>query len=311
MSRERNRNRQPLTLPESNNDAGSLLGDRAMLIRVVAHSWGTKRRVPQLAEEAAATHDADADMIVGSKDLVVKGTLTDIKRITREMGLAVTGKTLPWGVEGDRILPAVHYDEVRRNLDKKIHEREDKVNELIARMPEVKATARAKLGKLYDEADYPDDDALRHAYRVDVNIREIPSGADFRVKLISDAERERVARDLDRHVNEMVEAGMHAVWEDLHAVVTRMVERLPLYKVTEDGTEHPFRDSLVENIRAQVDVMDGLNITNSNAMTSVCADIRARLLPYTPEALRADPALRQQVANDAAEILKTVSDFIG
>lgn len=310
MSRERNR-RQPVALPESDNNAGSLLGDRAMLIRVVAHSWGTKRRVPQLAEEAAATHQADADMIVGSKDLVVKGTLKEIEKITREMGATVTTKTLPWGVEGDRILPAVHYDEVRRNLDRKIHEREDKVNELIARMPEVKDTARSKLGRLYDEADYPDSDALRHAYRVDVNIREIPSGADFRVKLISDAERERVQRDLDRYVDDMVEAGMQAVWNDLYAVVTRMVERLPLYKVTDDGTEHPFRDSLVENIRAQVDVMDGLNITGSNAMTTVCADIRAKLLQHAPEDLRSDADLRVKVANDAADILKTVSDFIG
>jgi hypothetical protein len=45
-----------------------------------------------------------------------------------------------------------------------------------------------------------------------------------------------------------------------------MADRLAAYKVTEQGVEHPFRDTVVPNLVKLVDVLPKLNITNDSEL---------------------------------------------
>ena len=48
----------------------------------------------------------------------------------------------------------------------------------------------------------------------------------------------------------------------LYEAVQHLADRLTAYKVTGEGVEHPFRDTVVTNLVKLVDVLPKLNITN-------------------------------------------------
>ena len=55
------------------------------------------------------------------------------------------------------------------------------------------------------------------------------------------------------------------------------------YKTTEQGVEHPFRDSIVTNLVKLVDVMPRLNVTHDPELKRLTDQVRASLLVDPPE----------------------------
>jgi hypothetical protein len=84
-----------------------------------------------------------------------------------------------------------------------------------------------------------------------------------------------------------------------------MATRLRLFRRTSGGkVQHPFRDSLVENVRAIVQLAPALNLMDDPRIAALCADIERNLTVHDPEQLRNSEALRESVANEADAILK-------
>jgi hypothetical protein len=84
-----------------------------------------------------------------------------------------------------------------------------------------------------------------------------------------------------------------------------MATRLRLFRRTSAGkVQHPFRDSLVENVRAIVRLAPALNLMDDPRIAALCADIEASLTIHDPEQLRNSPMLRESVADEADAILQ-------
>jgi hypothetical protein len=83
---------------------------------------------------------------------------------------------------------------------------------------------------------------------------------------------------------------IHADKKRRHVCATReavshLAERLQAYKVTGEGVEHPFRDSVVRNLVKLVDVLPKLNVTGDPELERLAAQVRASLL-VDPQELR-------------------------
>ena len=84
-----------------------------------------------------------------------------------------------------------------------------------------------------------------------------------------------------------------------------MATRLRLFRRRSNGkTEHPFRDTLVENVRAIVRIAPMLNLMDDPRIAEICADIERHLTAHEPDRLRNSPRLREDVANQADDILR-------
>ena len=87
-----------------------------------------------------------------------------------------------------------------------------------------------------------------------------------------------------------------------------MATRLRLFRRTSgrQGAQHPFRDSLVENVLAKliVRLAPALNLMDDPRIAALCADIERSLTAHDPERLRNSDTLRESVANEADAILK-------
>ena len=80
---------------------------------------------------------------------------------------------------------------------------------------------------------------------------------------------------------------------------------LRLFRRASNGkVQHPFRDSLIENVRAIVRLAPTLNLLDDPRIGELCADIEQHLTAHDPEQLRNSARLRESVADEADAILR-------
>lgn len=138
-------------------------------------------------------------------------------------------------------------------------------------------------------------------------LREITAG-DFRVAL-GDEEKDRIKRQIAAAVEASLQVASRELWQRLYAAVSHLAERLQAYKVTEEGVEHPFRDSVVTNLVKLADVLPKLNVTGDPELERLAAQVRASLL-VDPQELRKSEPLRTETAKTAAAIAHMMGAYM-
>jgi len=161
------------------------IAERAMLVRLNLSAWTARKHDRRISEEVASQHGAACDAGRYNKQLVAKERLDKIGKIRGAAYSAHCKLTLPWSDEGYRVLLTQHYFDYTTEIAQCRNEYETAVRDFLSDWPEIVAEAQARLGGMYDPADYPTDIASRFAFQT--GIRPIPTGADFRVKLDDDA----------------------------------------------------------------------------------------------------------------------------
>ena len=72
---------------------------------------------------------------------------------------------------------------------------------------------------------------------------------------------------------------------------------------------HPFRDSLIENVRSLLEIMPRLNLTGDAEIERVRQELATKVACHEPEALREDRTLRAEVVDAAAGILSQMEGY--
>ena len=106
---------------------------------------------------------------------------------------------------------------------------------------------------------------------------------------------------------------MRDLWERVHSAVSRMSRNLNSYG-TDPATGrivHPFRDSMVENLRALVEVLPKLNVSGDPHLDDMRQRLVQALCPHDAQELRDDAGLRRSVASEADAILDAMADYVG
>jgi hypothetical protein len=133
---------------------------------------------------------------------------------------------------------------------------------------------------------------------------------DFRVRL-GEAEVAHIRAEIEARNAELVADANRDLWQRVQAVTRRLVERLSAFAV-EPGSGirlHPFRDSLIENVRDLLDILPRLNITGDARIEQVRQDLARQVARHEPESLRQDPALRAAVIDAAGDILARMEGY--
>jgi hypothetical protein len=137
----------------------------------------------------------------------------------------------------------------------------------------------------------------------------LPDAGDFRVTL-GEEEKERIKRQITAAVEASLQVASRDLWQRLYEAVSHLAERLQAYKVTEEGVEHPFRDSVVTNLVKLVDVLPKLNVTGDPELERLASQVRASLL-VDPQELRKSESIRSETAKNAAAIAGRMAAYMG
>lgn len=284
------------------------LPSRAMLCTLSISAWSARKHDPDISEEIAARHGAQTDCGRYHKVLLPKEALAEIQKIISDARQEHYFLTLPWDDNGYRLLPAPAYmDHVEkmRLLSTRFSSAADT---LISQFSSLIEQAKTRLGGLFRKQDYPSENELRAKFSFETKVLPLPDAGDFRVSL-GDEERDRIKRQITAAVEASLQVGSRELWYRLHEAVQHMADRLAAYKVTEQGVEHPFRDTVVTNLIKLVDVLPKLNVTNDPELEQMAEQVRASLL-VDPKELRKSESVRLETSQAAAAIAQRMAGYM-
>ena len=286
----------------------SALSSKAMLCSLSITMWSARKHDPDASREIAVNHGAQADAGHYHKMLLPKQALGEIQKIVSEARQEHYFLTLPWDDNGYRVLPAAAYMDHVEKMQALSRRFTTAADGLARQFSTLVEQARIRLGGLFQERDYPGTEELRGKFSFETRVLPLPSAGDFRVTL-GEEEKARIQRQITAAVESSLRVGSRELWYRLYEAVRHMAERLNAYKVTEQGTEHPFRDSVVGNLVKLVEVLPKLNVTQDADLERLAAEVRASLL-VDPKRLRQSETVREETARAASGIAQQMAGYM-
>ena len=216
--------------------------------------------------------------------------------------------TLPWDDNGYRVLPAAAYLEHTQKMRELSARFTPAVDALALHFGQLVQEASVRLGGLFRPGDYPAPDELRSKFSFETKVMPLPDAGDFRVTL-GEEEKGRIKRQITAAVEASLQVASRDLWQRLYEAVSHLADRLSTYQVTEEGVEHPFRDSVVTNLVKLVDVLPKLNVTGDVELQRLSDQVRATLL-VDPKDLRKSESVRTETAKAAAGIAEHMAAYM-
>lgn len=276
---------------------------RALLVNTTVRVWTGEKRDRAITREICSLKGAEENAVRANKSLLGEH-IHGVQTAERAVRQAINERTLPWMDDGARILKGAAFMAFTEAMAEPVRQFDAAVDAFIAAYPEIQHEARRRLGEAYAEQDFPAQSRLKERFGVRLIYLPVPSTEDFRVNL-SDDEIAAVRRNAEEALRGTVNDAVRSLLDRLQEPVARMATRLRLFRHTSSGkVQHPFRDSLVENVRAIVRLAPTLNLMDDPHIAALCADIEQHLAAHDPEQLRNSPSLRESVADEADAILR-------
>ena len=276
---------------------------RALLVNTTVRVWTGEKRDRAITREICSLKGAEDNAVRANKSLLGEH-IHGVQTAERAVRQAVNERTLPWMDDGARILKGAAFMAFTEAMAEPVRQFDAAVDAFIAAYPEIQHEARRRLGEAYADQDFPAQSRLKERFGVRLVYLPVPSTEDFRVNL-SDDEIAAVRRNAEEALRGTVNDAVRSLLDRLQEPVARMATRLRLFRRTSGGkVQHPFRDSLVENVRAIVRLAPTLNLMDDPHIAALCADIEQHLAAHDPEQLRNSPSLRESVADEADAILR-------
>lgn len=278
------------------------LNDRALLVQLSVSQWSARKYDKKVTQEVASANGVASGVGRYNKSLLPMNDMLDnVHKKTTYIRTKFYENTLPWGIEGTMMLPTANYLRFMTDFRKEKSEWELLVNRFIWDYPKLKADAQRILGTMYSESDYPTVDEVKAKFKIDMAIFPVPA-TDFRVQIASD-ELSRIQQDVEERVKTAQSTAMNEVWTRLFDRVKNMADKLA-------DPSAIFRDSLVENTRELCALLPRLNFADDPHLESMRQEVEAKLFKH-PEALRNDPDLRRDTADEAKVIMDKMKSFMG
>jgi hypothetical protein len=273
----------------------------------VSMSWfGTRKTLtPEQRAEAAEPFGTDARFLSAGKRLL------DISHPAYKAVNAVRGKvqaywksmSLPYPEPGIRLIRQDKIDDFARKIQEFQEELTEAVETLDRHYSELKATARQRLGSLFNAGDYPE--SLVGAFSVDADFPSVEP-PDYLQQLnpqLYEQECQRVQARFD----EAVRLAEEAFAAELAKLVSHLTERL---SGTEDGKPKVFRDSAVENLTDFFQRFRELNVRSNDQLDQLVADARRVIRGVEPQALRDNAGLRQHVTTEMSRVQSVLDGLL-
>lgn len=291
----------------------SLLSERAMLASLHISSWSGMMLDREITDEVNDAYKADKAAGRYNKRLVASKFLAEISTAENNARKAHRILTLPWEDDGTRVLASMGYLNYTSTMKEKQYKVRDAVKAFLEpdNVKAVIADGKIRLGKMFDEADYPGLETLTAKFGFDVEIKPMPVAGDFRAQL-SDASTKAIVKDIERRSNERLNAAMNDVFNRVTEVVGHMTEKLREYTPAKDGNkaQGTIRDSVVYNIHQLAELLPTLNITDDPRIELLRKQMLEELVEHSPEIIRADAKVRQATINKADKLLKKVKSYM-
>lgn len=279
-----------------------------MVVSLAIKAWSAKKHDKKVTQEVLDDHHAASDAGKFNKQLASKKSMEALQKIVGEARQYHYEVTLPWGENGERLLPSENYFEYTAKMSSFKGSYEHEVMLFLSKYDSVVQEAQRSLGDLFVQNDYPSPTDIAKKFSFKTTFMPVPQN-DWRVEFGQD-EIAKLKVNMEQEFNTRLGDATKDIWSRIHEQLVYMHKRLTEFSRDEDtGTVKmaTFRDSLFENLKSLVDVLPKLNITHDQAITDACEDLSKILA--NPDDVRKDVNLRNEKAKAVGDVLQKFEGF--
>ena len=286
------------------SDNTPIIARTAMLASLHARQWSGRKFDRDASDDFNKSKGADKDAARVNKLLVSKEALKPVQQLVTQCRQEFYRVTLPWGDDGDRILPAAAYPDFAQFMDQKQDEFDRLVDTFVEDYRKEVREAAHRMGDLFNIGDYPKPSEIRNRFSMSFSVRPIPTQDDFRVNLSSDVEdaiRQQVQSDLET----LTQTAMQHVWQRVGTMIEDVRDRLA-------DPNARFKRNLLDNLVEMVEDLERLNVTGDPNLTALRNEaFKSLTLLRDPDALRKDEAVRADAAKDMQKLADQFGNLWG
>jgi hypothetical protein len=277
---------------------------RAVLVDLSIRKWTASTRDKEATTEVTNNHKAASDVGHFYKQLLDPRFTAEVDSVATAAGADHRRRTLPYTDNGSRLLKATALDDYGRAMREWEGKYMAAVDRLIEKWDEAVEDGIRRQGTMGKRSDYPTKGQLRDRYAFGFIVLPVPVGQDLRID-IADEQLARLQAEIDRTTRAAYAATTANIAERIKTRIAYTLKKLT--GTRPDGRPDIFRDSLIENIREDVDFLPSLNLTDDPRIAELIDRMRRDLADLSPEGLRINGRLRVETTKKAEAILSEAS----
>ena len=288
------------------------IGSSAMLVELSIRSWTGRKLDKKVSAEVDSAKHTKTSVVNANKNLMAgTGVLDKLIKYAANARAWHISQTLPWTDNGSRLLPMSNFMVYKDQLSKMEEGYNALVDKFVDAYPNLITAAAFQLGDLFDRTEYPQIHTLKQRFAFGYTFSPVPNAGDFRIDINEEAKAEIIA-NCNKAYEDRLNNAMRDAWERLKDCLTRMSDRL-IIDVVNDKEGNPsqefrvFRDSLIDNAKELVDMLQHLNLTKDPMMEQARRSLKHVLDRYDAETLRESFTARTDAKAQVDAILNKMS----
>lgn len=271
--------------------------DKALIVSIKIRQWSGRKFDRKITSEVNQNHGTN-DAGRFNKILVDKGEISKINKIGNSVRAFVYHNTLPWGDNGDRLLPASNYFAFMQGLKPLKDEFDQATNDFCANYQALVDDAENTLNGLFNRLDYPSFAEIQDKFEIKVGLTPLPDAEDFRFELVSDAEIDKIREEIGVELGGRHKAAMSSLMKRCKDALSSAVGAVTRLN-SKDGSNR-FHSSLMDNIKELVDIIPSLNYANDPDIERLRLAMKKMITD--PSTLKSSPELRESYLDRAAHL---------
>ena len=281
------------------------LRETAMLASLNISLWQARKMDAKATADVIASANAESDAGRFNKALVAKTALASVRRVVNAARQTHAYNTAAWAT-GSQILAGTNHARYSDAMRKHRLDFESAVRDFVAEYPSYISQARARLGSMFEARDYPTANVIAREFSFDVEIMPISESSDFRIVEMSKADQDKARMDIAARNDKRLADSTADVWQRVQKRVEHLRDKLAGYDPDKPKAS-PFRDSCIDGLRAQIEILPALNIAGNADLVALARDIESDLLRVEPQELRDDNNARAAVQKAAAKLAERMA----
>ena len=294
------------TLDQAPEISTPSISSSAMLVEHTCSKWTGRKKDKAASTKVVADNNANKNTATVNK--VLLGDSPTLKAIHSLAGNARNmhyAMTLPWNDLGHRMLPTEMYMKYHETMTDMQMEFDRLVEEFCNNYSWEVSRAQARIGDLFDLADYPSEATIRSKFAFRISYEAINDPNDFRVN-VGEEQAALLKEHMNKHHNARFDGAMNNMWQRVHKMATHMSERLRVAgeddKASKTGSLK-FNESMVDHAVDIVALLGACNVTGDSQQEAIRLRLEDALHGVTTDGLRMSATLRAETKASIDDII--------
>lgn len=265
----------------------------AALLQLTATCWQLDKKLPQ----SMLADVGNVDFLRGRKLLLAPDSTALIKQHIGKARNYLRKISLPFPIKGCVLVPKKLIPEIQEHLKEIEWHYNSAVEDFLYWYPQTVKDAKESLGELFDECDYPTQEAVKNKFRF--QWRYITIGPSVSRVLPPSIYKEEVKKFRELMEQARSEA-ITALREEFVDLVTNIADKLQNH---DDGRPRRLRDAAVENLKQFLDNFSSRNIFEDAQLAELVEQCREIITNTNANAIRGNTQVREEVHLQMEKIL--------